>query len=67
MNNKVARVLFVIGVLTIIFGGGVGIFLMFSDITGLLFFISAVVSGVFVIGFSEIIKLLDEINKKIKS
>ncbi len=67
MNNKIARVLFVIGVLTIIFGGAVGIFLMLSDITGLLFFISAVVSGFFVIGFSEIIKLLDEINKKIKS
>lgn len=66
MQNKVARILFVIGILTIVVGGSVGAILMFTDMTGLLFLISSVVSGVFVIGFSEVIKLLDEINRKLK-
>ncbi|OIJ13451.1 hypothetical protein BKP37_10800 [Anaerobacillus alkalilacustris] len=65
MNNKVAKLLFIIGILTIVCGGAVGLVLMVRDFTGVMFFISAVVSGVFVLGFSEIIKLLDEINKKL--
>ncbi|MCT8138155.1 hypothetical protein H1D32_10555 [Anaerobacillus sp. CMMVII] len=65
MHNKIARLLFVIGILTIFVGGAVGLLLTMQDITGLMFLISAVVSGVFVIGFSEIIKLLDEIKEKL--
>lgn len=65
MQNKIARILFVIGVVTIFIGGAVGLFIMMNDFSGVMFFISAVVSGFFVIGFSEIIKLLDEINKKL--
>jgi hypothetical protein len=67
MQNKIARILFVIGILTIICGGAIGLLLMMKDFTGVMFFISAVVSGVFVIGFSEIIKLLDQINRKLDS
>ncbi|RXJ04063.1 hypothetical protein DS745_01350 [Anaerobacillus alkaliphilus] len=66
MKNKIAKTLFIIGVLTIIVGGVVGIYLMMTDFTGVMFFISSVVSGIFVIGFSEIIKLLDEINSKLE-
>lgn len=65
MENKVSRWLFVIGILTIVFGGGIGLLWMTSEFAGVLFLISAVVSGVFVLGFSEVIKLLDEINKKL--
>ncbi|WP_409848458.1 hypothetical protein [Anaerobacillus sp.] len=65
MENKIARLLFVIGIITIFCGGMFGLVLMIDDISGLMFFISAVVSGVFVIGFSEVIKLLDEINRKL--
>jgi hypothetical protein len=65
MQNKIARLLFIIGIITIFGGGMFGLVLMMDDISGLMFFISAVVSGVFVIGFSEVIKLLDEMNKKL--
>lgn len=64
LQNKVARILFFTGVLTIVCGGTIGI-LMIKDVSGLMFLISAVVSGIFVIGFSEIIKLLDEISQKL--
>ena len=64
LQNKVARILFITGVLTIVCGGAIGL-LMIKDVSGLMFLISAVVSGIFVIGFSEIIKLLDEISQKL--
>lgn len=65
MDNKIATLLSVIGILTIILGGIVGIIMMMTDFSGVMFLISAVVSGIFVIGFSEIIKLLAEINQKL--
>ncbi|MCD8503441.1 MAG: hypothetical protein LRY71_19550 [Bacillaceae bacterium] len=65
MENFVAKLLFIVGVLTIIVGTIVGVLLMTTNANGIMFLISAVVSGMFVIGFAEVINLLHQINKKL--
>lgn len=67
MENKVAKALFIVGILTIFFGVIVGFMLIITNPNGVMFLISAVVSGVFVLGFAEVIHLLDQINKKLKA
>lgn len=65
MENKVAKALFIVGLLTIFIGSVVGIMLMTTNSNGIMFLISAVVSGMFVLGFAEVINLLHQINKKL--
>jgi hypothetical protein len=65
MQNGIAKLLFIIGCLTILIGSIVGILFMVTEgMNGIMFLISAIVSGVFVLGFSEVVHLLHQINKR---
>jgi hypothetical protein len=67
MKNGIAKLLFIIGCLTIFIGSIVGIMFMVTEgMNGIMFLISAIVSGVFVLGFSEVIHLLHQINNRLK-
>lgn len=59
-NNNAGSILRIIGVLVIVCGAIVGIYMMQADatITGVVYIVAGLVSGMVFVGFAEIIKLL---------
>ena len=63
-DNAVASALKAIAYLTYISGFACAIFYHESEMLSIIFFASGIISGTFILGFSEIISLLDAIKNK---
>lgn len=67
-SNKISSIFRVLGYIIIFLAVILGLISIFTSgyYFGLIFFISGAISGLFMLGFSEIISLLHQINIKMK-
>ncbi|MCR8636597.1 hypothetical protein [Paenibacillus radicis (ex Xue et al. 2023)] len=63
-KNMVAQMINLLGFVVIIFGFIAGFLRLPNGILAVTFIFSGIVTGLLIVGFSEVIHLLDKINKK---